>query len=67
MVGKHYGLEIIWVFPKWLLFMYTKICLLKSEGFFFQVLETSEVNFRVGNEKGHIPPKDGTHRGGVSH
>lgn len=47
--------------------MYTKICLLKSEGFFFQVLETSEVNFRVRNEKGHIPPKDGTHRGGVSH
>lgn len=36
-------------------------------GIFFQVLETSEVNFRVGNEKGHIPPKDGTHRGGVSH
>lgn len=33
---------------------------------FFQVLETPKDNFEVGNEKGHIPPKAGTHVGVVS-
>lgn len=29
---------------------------------FFQVLESPEVNFRVGNEKGNMHPKGGTQR-----
>lgn len=34
---------------------------------FFQVLETPEVNFKVGDEKDNMPPKGGTQRGVVSH
>lgn len=36
-------------------------------GDFFQVLETPEVNFKVGDEKDNMPPKGGTQRGVVSH